>query len=92
MLLEKKVKISNKTGLHARPASKFIQQAAKFHSDIKIILGDKEVNAKSIIALLSLGAAPGSEITLQAEGSDAEAAINDLVNFIKNVLPEEERE
>ena len=59
-------------GLHARPASLFVQEANKFSSDITVILGDAQGDAKSILDLLLLGASQGATITVRAEGPDAE--------------------
>jgi phosphocarrier protein len=80
---EKKVKINNETGLHARPASQLVNTAGKFESKIEIVLDDKEVNAKSIMGIMSLGIGKGDEITLRAEGDDAEAAVAAIVEFIE---------
>ncbi|QTL97649.1 HPr family phosphocarrier protein [Iocasia frigidifontis] len=90
MSVEKKVKITNETGLHARPASKFVQKAGGFNSEIIAILNDREVNAKSILGILSLGASKGKEIILKAEGTDEEMAIKELVNYLEVELPKEE--
>ncbi|HOC05975.1 MAG: HPr family phosphocarrier protein [Bacillota bacterium] len=81
-MAEKKVVIKNKTGLHARPAALFVQKAGQFSSDVSITLGDKEVNAKSIMGVMSLGAGPGSEILIKAEGEDAQQAVDTLAEII----------
>ena len=83
MTAEKTVKITNDTGLHARPASQLVNKAGKFKSKIEIATGDKEVNAKSIMGIMSLGIAKGDEITLKAEGNDADSAVEALVEFIE---------
>jgi len=67
--------INNAVGLHARPASLFVQEANKFTSDITVSLGETEADAKSILDLLLLGANQGCTITVRAEGPDAEAAL-----------------
>lgn len=67
--------IMNSVGLHARPASLFVQEANKFSSDITIYLEDEEADAKSILDLLLLGVSQGSTVTVRAEGEDAEAAL-----------------
>lgn len=90
MSVEKKVKIINETGLHARPASKFVQKAGSFNSVITASLNDREVNAKSILGILSLGAGHGKEIILKAEGTDEEVALKELVNYLEVELPKEE--
>jgi len=88
MAFEKKVTIINETGLHARPASQFVKKAGKFKSEIKIVFEDKEINAKSIMGIMSLGIGKGDEITLKAEGEDAEDAVEGLTEFIEVELLE----
>ena len=90
MASEKNVTIINETGLHARPASQFVQKAGKFKSEIQIVFEEKEVNAKSIMGVMSLGIGQGKEITLRAEGVDEVEAINELENFIKTEMVEED--
>lgn len=90
MPVEQKVKISNETGLHARPAAKFVEKSKKYNSEITVALNDKEANAKSILGILSLGAGQGKEITLKAEGADEAEAIKELVNYLEMELPKEE--
>lgn len=80
----KKVILMNESGLHARPASVFVNEANKFKSDISIIKEDKECNGKSIINLLSLGAAKGDCITIKTVGEDEEQALEGLVKLIEN--------
>ncbi len=92
MLAERDTVVVNKTGLHARPASLFVQKANQFRSAIKIVCNGKEINAKSMIGVLSLGAGRGSKITIQAEGEDAEAAAAELARVIEKELPEEDQE
>lgn len=92
MASEKNVTIVNETGLHARPASQFVQKAGKFKSEIQIVFEDKEVNAKSIMGVMSLGIGQGKEITLKAEGEDEVEAVNELENFIKTEMVEEDNE
>ena len=91
MEYEKKVKIKNETGLHARPASKFVQKADNFNSEINIIYNGEKVNAKSIMGVMSLGIGQGSEITLKAEGDDSRVALEKLVDFIEREMPKEDK-
>ncbi len=72
----------NKQGLHARPATLFCKEAAKFKSDIKIKHGTKEGNAKSLIALLALGLTSGSELQIEATGEDEQEAAKHMADFI----------
>ena len=88
-MAEKNVEITNETGLHARPASKFVQKAGTFKSDVTIIYGEKEVNAKSIMGVLSLGVTQGKQIKIKCDGDDAETAVEELVNFINEQMAEE---
>jgi phosphocarrier protein HPr len=67
--------IHNKVGLHARPAALFVQQANKFRCQIWVKKDDTEVNAKSIMGILTLGVEQGSQITIRAEGEGAEEAL-----------------
>lgn len=87
---EKKVIITNKTGLHARPAAQFVQKAGKFDSKIEIVFEEKEVNAKSIMGVMSLGVGKGNEITVRAEGADADKAVKELVDFIEVEMAKED--
>jgi phosphotransferase system HPr (HPr) family protein len=75
---EIQLSITNAVGLHARPASLFVQEASKFESEIMVTNGDNTADAKSILDILILGANQGSVITVRAEGPDAEAALNAL--------------
>lgn len=84
-----KVTVENKTGLHARPASVFVQTASKFKSNINVLKEDKNVNAKSILNIMTLGASKGTEITISAEGPDEELAVKTLVDLIKSKFGEE---
>ncbi len=87
--MEKTLKIENKTGLHARPASMFVQEANKFKSKIKISAKGKTVDAKSILMIMSLGLTMGTELTISAEGEDAQAALDALTSLIENKFGEE---
>lgn len=81
-MIEKVVKIENKLGLHARPASLFVKTAGQFECDIKIIKDDVEVNGKSIMGVMMLAAEKGSEITIKADGVDEKEAIDSLEKLI----------
>jgi phosphotransferase system HPr (HPr) family protein len=70
--------VADPSGLQARPAARFVQAAARFESRIVIRYGDREADAKSLIALLGLTIRPSSEITLSAVGPDADAALSTL--------------
>ena len=81
---EKSVVISNPQGLHARPAELFARLALQFDSDIEVIREGHRIDAKSILHILTLGAAQGTELTLQARGDDAEAALEAIVRLVES--------
>lgn len=84
-LIQKKLIIKNKQGLHARPAALFVQVANKFDSNITIRRedsGEEEINGKSIMGILMLGAERGTEILIVIEGEDAETAMVELEKII----------
>jgi phosphocarrier protein FPr len=66
-------------GLHARPAAQFVRTASRFESRITIHVGERTADAKSLVALLGLTIRPRSEITLSADGPDADAALDALL-------------
>ena len=82
MLVKKKLTVKNKQGLHARPAALFVQIANKFDSRITVKRNDEEVNGKSIMGILMLGAEKGSEIMIEAEGEDAQDALSELERIL----------
>ena len=86
---EKNVKIVNKLGLHARPASLIVQTAMAFSSNINIIKDEIKVDAKSIMGILMLAAACGTELTLRTEGPDEEQALDKMVEIFNNGFGEE---
>ncbi len=67
-MVETQLVIKNKVGLHARPAALFVQTANKFKCTVKLTLAGNEINAKSILKVLTLGANQGTVVTLRAEG------------------------
>lgn len=82
-MIEKKVVVKRKTGLQARPAAMFVQEANRFASDIFVEKDGKRVNAKSIMGIMSLAVGANKEITIIADGSDEEVAMNTLVSFVQ---------
>lgn len=86
--MEKTVKILNKTGLHARPASMFVKIASSFKSDISLQVGDQKGNAKSILSILGMGIQQGTDIKISAEGIDAEAAVTALCQAVEDQFGE----
>ena len=77
-------KIRNRAGMHARAAVKFVQLAAHFKSEIHVVKGASRVNGKSIMGLLTLVAALGVTIAIEAEGPDAEEAVTALAALVEN--------
>ena len=83
-MISKAITITNDTGLHARPAAVFVNTATKFKSEIMVRKGEKQTNAKSILAVLSLGISKGSDIVISAQGSDEQEAIDALIELIES--------
>ena len=84
----KDVLVQNQVGLHARPATFFIQKANEFKSSIWVEKEERRVNAKSLLGVLSLGIVKGTAITLIADGSDENAAVDALSELIEHQLGE----
>lgn len=85
-MVEKKVCITNEIGLHARAASKFLNEAVKYNSNIEFIKDNKTYSAKSIISILSLSAHKGCELILRCDGEDEQSALEKLSKLIENGL------
>ncbi len=92
---ESTVMVNNKVGLHARPASLFVQAAAKYTSNIQVSCQDpdtkelRKANAKSILGVLTLGVFQGMDITIHADGEDEEQAVQVLVELVVNNFGED---
>ncbi|MCA1031535.1 HPr family phosphocarrier protein [Bacillus timonensis] len=82
-MVEKQVEVSLKSGLQARPAALFVQEANRFTSDIFLEKEGKKVNAKSIMGLMSLAVSSGTVITLFAEGNDEQEALEALAKYVQ---------
>ena len=85
-MISRKVTIQNSVGLHARPATFFIQKANSYKSSIWVEKEDCRVNAKSLLGVLSLGIVKGTEITLIADGPDEALAVEGLVSLVNEEL------
>ena len=83
-MFTKEVTVQNQVGLHARPATFFIQKANEFKSSIWVEKEDRRVNAKSLLGVLSLGIIGGSNIRIIADGTDEETAANALVALVES--------
>lgn len=84
------VRITNKLGLHARAAAKVVHTASAFSSEIYIGTEHEEVNAKSILGLLTLAATKGTPMAVRAEGEDEDDAVRDLVQLFEDKFGEPE--
>ena len=87
--MELKVPIVNRLGLHARAAAKLVTLASKFSAEVRVRKAEREVSGKSIMGVMMLAAAQGSEITLIAEGEDAATALDALSQLIADRFGEE---
>ena len=87
-MITKEVVINNQVGLHARPATFFIQKANEFKSSIWVEKDERRVNAKSLLGVLSLGIVKGTPITIIADGSDEDEAIATLSALIDSDFSE----
>ena len=87
-MISKEITIVNTSGLHARPATFFIQKANTYKSSVWVEKEDRRVSAKSLLGVLSLGSAKGMTITLIADGMDENAAVNGLAELIDSGFSE----
>ena len=87
-MISKEVVINNQVGLHARPATFFIQKANEFNSSIWVEKEERRVNAKSLLGVLSLGIVKGTSVKLIADGADEEEAIETLSDLIASDFTE----
>lgn len=78
--------VMNKKGIHARPASLIVQTASAFKSSVYVVSDDGEINAKSIIGILTLGAAYKTEITFRIDGQDEEQALHAITQLFEKTL------
>jgi phosphocarrier protein len=83
------VEIVNARGLHARASAKFVKAAAQFDAEVKVSREGQTVDAQSIMGLMMLGAGPGSEIEIIAEGPEADAAVDGLAQLVADRFDED---
>ncbi|MFQ6033004.1 MAG: HPr family phosphocarrier protein [Candidatus Zixiibacteriota bacterium] len=88
-MVERKVEVTNRLGLHARPAALLVQKAAGFKSEIKLQKEDLEINAKSILSVMALAAEVGSFVVIKAEGEDEAEAVEELAKLFEEKFGEE---
>ena len=81
--------VTNKYGLHARPAAMFVKAANRYHSNILVEKDGETVNGKSIMGLMMLAAGPGCKIKVHAEGTDASQAVGELEELVNNKFNED---
>ena len=87
-MLKKKITIINKLGLHARAAAKMVSLTSRFASDIELVKDDKKINAKSIMAVMILGATKGTELEVIVNGEDEVLAMKEVEALINNKFGE----
>jgi len=87
--LTTEVTISNKLGIHARPAAMFVKTANRFACDVFVEKDGEKINGKSIMGLMMLAAGPGSKLTVHAEGHDALQALADLETLLNRKFDED---
>jgi phosphocarrier protein len=88
-LVEREIQVTNKLGLHARPAAMLVQAASKFRSEIRLKKDDVEADAKSILSVMMLAAEAGSLVTIKAEGEDEQQAVETLTKMFEEKFGEE---
>jgi len=88
-VLTKELTISNKLGIHARPAAVFVKTANRFASEILVEKDGEKINGKSIMGLMMLAAGPGSKLTLHVRGADAPQALEELEALVERKFDEE---
>ncbi len=82
-MVEKQVSVQLKSGLQARQAALFVQEANRYNSDVYLEKDEKKVNAKSIMGIMSLAISKGTAVTISADGSDEESAVEALSALIE---------
>ncbi len=83
-MVSKTIKVNLVADAEARPVAVLVQKASQFESKVYIQSGDRRINAKSIMGMMSLGLAQNEEVIVSAEGTDEEAAVEDLVDYLRN--------
>jgi len=89
MLVERTIPLLHRTGLHLRAAGRFAETASRYKADIGLSVDNRSVNGKSVLEILTLGAAPGVELTICAQGEDAEDALDALEALVQDNFGEE---
>lgn len=89
MTAHRSVEVVNKRGLHARASAKFVKLASDFDAEVTVSREGQEVDARSIMGLMMLGAGPGSVLDIAAEGAEAEAALTALCELVQSGFDED---
>lgn len=87
-MVRKEVEIKNEAGLHARPATLLVKTAGQFKSDVVFMKGNNEVNAKSIMGIMAMGAVKGEKIEVRVDGSDEKEALEAIVSLFETNFEE----
>ena len=82
-MVKKSIKIELSSGLEARPAAMLVQVASQYDSKVHLVTGDKRINAKSIMGMMTLGMGAGEEITVSADGDDENEALDNIEKYLK---------
>jgi phosphocarrier protein HPr len=82
-MIEKKVTVANKLGLHARPSARVVQTASRFKSEITFTKGNMTIDAKSMLGVMALAAEYGSELIMRVDGEDEKEAAREMVRLFK---------
>lgn len=90
-MIEKVMIVKNRLGLHARPAAMFVQEAARFKSQVFVVKDGLQVNGKSVMGLMLLAAESGSKLTVKADGADEAKALEALEKLFERRFDEESR-
>lgn len=83
-MVSKTIQVNLSADAEARPVAVLVQKASQFESKVYIQSGDKKINAKSIMGMMSLGISQGAVVSISAEGADAEEAVEELVQYLQN--------
>ncbi|GLX81684.1 HPr family phosphocarrier protein [Thalassotalea eurytherma] len=88
-MLERTVTIINKLGIHARPATKLAKLSSQFDANVQLCMGEKHVDASSIMGLMLLAGAQGKKVTVQSDGPQAQDALDAICQLIEDKFDEE---
>lgn len=83
-MIERKLTVTNKLGLHARPSAKVVKLATQFKSEVSLTKGDMTINAKSMLGVMALAAEFGSKLILKVEGEDEKEAVRQITRLFKD--------